>query len=128
MEKGVLKTIAGFNNYEGGVLIVGIGDKKEILGLDLDFNKAGLKDNDRFELHLRKIINDKLTEQEWYLANQIKIYFKKYKSKTVCIVKVAKGDKPIYTKDNKFYLRTGNRTVSLNISEIPEYVNNNFNI
>ena len=126
IENEVLKTIAGFNNYDGGTLLIGVDDKKENLGLDFDLKEGGLQNNDKFELHLRNIINDRLLADKWYLSKSIKISFKEYLNKTICIIVVNKGTKPIYTKDNQFYIRNGNSTISLGINEVAEYVKNNF--
>ena len=77
-------------------------------------------------MHLRNIINDRLLADKWYLSKSIKISFKEYLNKTICIIVVNKGTKPIYTKDNQFYIRNGNSTISLGINEVAEYVKNNF--
>ncbi len=52
METAVLKTIAAFCNTDGGELLIGVSDAKEILGLALDH----FQDSDKFLLHLRNLI------------------------------------------------------------------------
>jgi hypothetical protein len=42
MERVVVKTVAGFlNSYRGGNLIIGLDDKGEVLGLELDYSTLG---------------------------------------------------------------------------------------
>jgi hypothetical protein len=127
-ETSVLKSIAGFNNKEGGILLIGVQDKThDILGLEDDYDLANLKEKDTFELHLRNIIKSRLNIDAGYLSRRIKISFENIDDKDVCVIEVDKGDKPLYTKDEKFYLRDGNRTIELKTSEIHEYVKERFN-
>ncbi len=59
IENATIKTIAAFLNSSGGTLIVGVDDKKEMLGLENDkFN-----DDDHCLLHLTKLIQDKISMQ-----------------------------------------------------------------
>ncbi len=53
MEEIILKTIAAFNNAEGGKLLIGVTDEGDILGLESDYNTFKEANKDHFELHLR---------------------------------------------------------------------------
>ncbi len=55
LEEVVLKTIAAFNNKEGGMLIIGASDDGEVIGLEDDYNCLKDGDKDKFELHLRNL-------------------------------------------------------------------------
>ena len=125
IEDSVLKTIAGFNNKDGGILLIGVDDKKDILGLDHDYKEAGLESKDKFERHLKNILRDGLGEEE-YLARKINISFETIEEKDICIVEVELGDKPIYTKDGKFFLRHGNETREIHPSETHDYISERF--
>lgn len=126
IEESVLKTIAGFNNSEGGVLLIGVDDQKNILGLNYDLQEGNLLDIDKFEIHLRDIISERLIVDDGYISKNVKIKFEPVDDKTICIVNVKKGKKPIYTKDNKFFIRSGNSTIEIGINEIYEYIKNSF--
>ena len=130
-ENAVLKTIAGFNNYEGGTLIIGVEEDHEtkehiIHGLDDDYNLANLKNRDKFELHLRNLIKGRLKIDTGYIARKIKISFENVEENDICIVEVESGDAPLFTKDEKFYLRSGNSTQEVKPSEISNYIKNRF--
>ena len=58
MEEIILKSIAAFNNSEGGKLLIGVADNGEILGLQEDYNTLKEANKDHFELHLRNIVNN----------------------------------------------------------------------
>ncbi|MCX6707778.1 MAG: ATP-binding protein, partial [Candidatus Woesearchaeota archaeon] len=126
IEESVLKTIAGFNNSEGGVLLIGVDDQKKVIGLNYDLQEGSLLDIDKFEIHLRNIMMERLIIDDWYISKNVKIKFEQIDNKTICIVNVKKGNKPIYTKDNKFFIRSGNSTIELAINEIYEYIKNSF--
>ena len=128
IEKAVLKTIAGFNNKDGGVLLIGVTDEKDIIGLSYDYINAKLKNKDKLELHIRNLIRDNFIVETGnaYLSRTIQIKFVECKKNEVCVINVLRGEKPIYTKDNKFYIRDGNQTIELNLNEIHEYIKNNF--
>lgn len=126
IEESVLKTVAGFNNKEGGILLIGVDDASNILGLDDDYNLANLQDRDKFELHLRNIIREHLKIDNGYIAKMIKISFETIDKKDICMIEVQSGTKPIFTKDEKFFLRDGNGTVELQPSEMHPYIIDRF--
>ncbi|MBU0962714.1 MAG: DUF262 domain-containing protein [Nanoarchaeota archaeon] len=126
IEESVLKTIAGFNNSEGGILLIGVDNQKNILGLNYDLQEGNLLDIDKFEIHLRNIMGERLIVDDGYISKNVKIKFESVDDKTICIINVKKGKKPIYTKDNKFFIRSGNSTIEIGINEVYEYIKNSF--
>ncbi len=126
-ENSVLKTIAWFNNKFGWILLIWIDDDKNILWLNNDYTLSNLKNIDKFELHLRNILKSRLKIDSWYLSMNIKIYFENIEWKDICIIEVLKWKKPIFTNEEKFYVRDWNRTIELKPSEISEYISNRFN-
>jgi uncharacterized membrane protein YeaQ/YmgE (transglycosylase-associated protein family) len=56
VEQAVAKTVAGFANAEGGVLLVGVADDGSITGLEDDYTLLKAGDRDRFELWLRDML------------------------------------------------------------------------
>ncbi|MBU1086175.1 MAG: DUF262 domain-containing protein [Candidatus Omnitrophica bacterium] len=133
LEEVVIKTIAGFNNAEGGTLIMGVDDDYEIIGLDFDYNTLRDGDKDKFEIHLRNLINEAYGVE--FGANNILIKFPIIEEKEVCVVDIKKGDKPIYTKmtdkngqkSEKFYVRSGNSSQEISgLGEITSYIKSRF--
>ena len=57
LEEVVLKTIAAFSNGEGGTLIIGVTDESEINGLQNDYTTFNNGNKDKFEIHLRNLVN-----------------------------------------------------------------------
>ena len=125
-KNSVIKTIVAFNNKDGGTLLIGIDDDHNIIGLEDDYSLANLKDKDKFELHLKNILRSRIKIEKEYLARKIKVSFETINDKDVCIIEVEAGDKPMFTKDEKFFLRDGNNTIELKPSEVHKYISERF--
>lgn len=126
LEKSVIKTIAGFMNSDGGSLIIGVSDKKEIAGLEKDFQTLPKKDKDGLENYLTQIIRVHVGSSNLRLIN---IGFENIDGKTVCYVIVKMSEDPVFTKLNgseEFFVRVGNSTASLSISESLNYIKNHW--
>lgn len=133
LEEVVMKTIAGFNNTEGGTLIMGVNDDYEIIGLDFDYNTLKDGDKDKFEIHLRNLINEVYGVE--FATNNISVKFPMIEDEEVCVVDIIKGDKPLYTKITdrngqkieKFYVRSGNSSQEIaSLAELNSYVSSRF--
>lgn len=128
MEHSCMKTLGAFFNSNGGTLIIGVDDKKQILGLNTDFgsfneNKDQL---DEFQKHLDNLI-------EAYFNNGIfsllDISYPTLENKIICVIRVkfsAKGQVILSNKhDNnkeEFYIRRSASTKSLSATEMISYV------
>lgn len=125
MEQMVLKTLAAFLNSEGGTLIIGIDDNKNILGLELDlksFNKAN--NIDEFHKHFDNLIQCHLGDR---LQRYLKISLPKIEKKLICVVIIkGKSSGPVFFRDEKghemFYIRRFASTIDLKPSEAHTYI------
>lgn len=132
LEDVILKTIAGFANLDGGLLIIGVKDDKEILGLENDYSTFKAQNKDGFELHLMNIISSKFGKD--FATLYVSTRFETMDDKEICIVSVKPSDTPIYTevtdkngqKSIKFYVRRGNSTQELDLRETNDFVNAKF--
>ena len=132
-ERDILKAISAFNNGEGGTLIIGVDDDRNVFGLDLDYATFGEGDKDDFELHLRTLIN-----RTWgveFATTNINIDFPRLGEYELCAIEVKRGMQPLYLevqdrhgrKSEKFYVRSGNSSQPFeNPSEIASYVAKRF--
>jgi hypothetical protein len=126
IQHSIMKTITGFMNTQGGLLIIGVDDKKNIIGLQDDLKNMKRKDLDGFENFFNMIFTNMIGLE---FRKYIEISFKKLKKKDICIIKVKPSSKPVYLKDKKnesFYIRAGNATHPLRISEANRYIDENF--
>ncbi|MEN8193126.1 MAG: ATP-binding protein [Bacteroidota bacterium] len=133
LEEVIIKSVSAFNNSEGGYLIIGIDDDKKILGLNNDYTSLKKNDADYFELHLRNLLGSSFTIR--YTARKIDISFIVIENKEICVIKIAKGEYPLFLKTTdkngkqleKFYIRSGNSSQEItSLSEINNYINVRF--
>jgi len=128
IEEGVLKTIAAFLNSSGGDLFIGVNDKSEIKGLELDYQtfKDEDKNRDGFLKHLDNLIGKTFTNSIFPLL-KIKIYEKDGIEFCRIHVKPKKGN-GVFVSFNKeeelFFIRRSSSTVSLDKKQIINYIQN----
>lgn len=132
MEEMILKSIAAFNNAEGGKLLIGVADDGEILGLQYDYNTLKEENKDHFELHLRNIVNSAYGKD--FATTQITVGFPMIEESEICEIDIKPGTKPLFLeviskngqKQKKFFVRSGNSSQDLDIVETAEYVKRRF--
>ncbi|MBI2033751.1 MAG: ATP-binding protein [Candidatus Liptonbacteria bacterium] len=121
VEKAAMKTIAAFLNSYGGHLVLGVNDARVPLGLENDYQTLQRKDADGFENHFTQTFNSMIGPE---FRNLIKLWFHKLDGHDLCVVQVLESPRPVYLKaDNneQFYMRTGNISTVLKLSEIESY-------
>ncbi len=122
LEFSVVKTIAGFMNARGGVLLIGIDDKGAPLGLDEDVKTLHKQSKDGFELHVRDLLHSRFGGAVSHLIN---VRFEKVQDKDVCLIKVNPSPIPAWVERegrNEFFVRSGNQTRLLDSKDAAEYV------
>lgn len=134
LEKVIMKTIAAFGNTDGGILLIGVDDDKNILGLEKDFQSLKRTDADYYEVHLRNIMHKLMGVK--YVSKYIRTQFEQLEDqKIICKIKVISASEPLYLKYNnkngqieeKFYVRSGNSSHEIkSIAEINDYINTKF--
>jgi hypothetical protein len=123
LEYVIAKTIAAFLNAAGGILMIGINDHGDVIGLTRDFETFGSdKQNiDGFELQLRSIIKKYLGGTfEKYLS----VTFPNLDGNTICMISIQSSGKPVFVMNEgreEFYVRIGNSSIPKNRQEQSEY-------
>jgi hypothetical protein len=121
LEFVIAKTVSAFLNSDGGILIIGVDDDSNALGLEKDIETLSKKDIDGFELHLRNIIKKHLGSN---FEKYLKVTFPTIDENTICKVQIFKSGKPVFAtfegKEN-FYVRNGNSSIPKNRAEQSEY-------
>ena len=122
LEKAVMKTVSAFLNSGGGCLLIGINEKNSPSGLEEDFASLPKPDTDGFENHFNNIFNSMLGPE---FRRLVKLDFENVDGKLVCLVSVRPSQRPAYLKTENgenFYIRTGNVTTPLKMSETANYI------
>jgi hypothetical protein len=123
LEEVILKSIAGFLNGNGGILLIGVNDDGEILGITNDFWSLKEKTKNGFEQRLMLIISNAFGRD---ICSKIHIAFHEIENKDICSLLIERSKRPVYIKENNqtiFFLRTGKVTNPLSTSETVEYLN-----
>jgi outer membrane protein assembly factor BamB len=124
LEYTAAKALAAFMNSEGGILLIGVDDAKNAVGLESDYStlRKGKKDRDGFELQLTEVINKYIGPE---YRKFIKVSFKEISGKEICYVKIVKSPKPVFIEKDgnvEFVIRSGNRTQALDVKKTTDYV------
>ena len=114
-----LKTISAFLNSEGGNLIIGVDDDKNVHGLELD----GFKNDDEWMRYLKDKIKSKLGLK--FLETFIKIEVRKSKEKSIGIVRCAALPQNEHCLlEDKLYVRKGPSSHELPVKEALNWFQN----
>ena len=122
LEKVILKTLSSFMNSRGGVLLIGVSDDGEILGLEQDFEQVKKKNADGFQQLIISLVNDYLEPE---FTEYLDISFEKLENKEVCLIKVRPSAKQVFMKENQnkeFHIRSGNTSKRLDSKESHNYI------
>lgn len=132
LEEVIMKTVAAFANSDGGTLLIGVGDNGDILGLEPDCQSLGGADRDKFELHLRNLLNHHFGTG--FVTSKVTIKFHAIGDKDVCQVGISAANEPVILKvkdksgqsTEKFYARSGNSSQDIPLSEMSTYIKERF--
>jgi hypothetical protein len=131
LEDVVVKTVSAFANAEGGTLLIGVDDEGTVLGLENDY-AALAGDRDKFELHLRNLLNQQLGKA--FVASKVTITFPAVGDVEVCQVDVSRADQPLVLRQKdksdqvaeRLYVRSGNSSQEIPLSEAHKYFSARF--
>jgi predicted HTH transcriptional regulator len=123
-----MKTIAGFaNSDEGGILLLGVTDDNEIIGIDDDIMTMKKPDKDGYRLYVLQEIEKYFSKI--FVINFIKIKYYEVDSKTLMVLNISPSNESIFfeSKDGKnlspkFFIRIDNSTKELIGQELSNYV------
>jgi len=119
IENAWLKTIIAFLNTDGGILLVGVEDDGNILGLEPD----RFPSTDKYLLHVNNLIRDRIGME---VAQRIKFELKPLDGKDILCIQCLPSPEAVFLKhdkDEEFYIRMGPGTRKLTGRETLSYMN-----
>jgi len=121
----IARTIVGFLNSKGGILLVGVADNGLVTGIDRDIQTFSKKNRDSFQLELTNIVNLHIGVEH---LSQIHIRFESVTNKLICIISIEKSPSPVFLKgdDSKLWIRAGNSTRCLGVKAAMNYIATNW--
>lgn len=132
LEDVIIKTVAAFANTHGGTLLIGVDNKGQVLGLEQDYLSLGGGDRDKFELHIRNLLNQQFGAA--FVTGKVEINFHQVDEKDVCQIETSPAKEPLIMKakdkngqiSEKFYARNGNQSQEIPMSEMNAYIKERF--
>ena len=124
IEYSVLKTLVAYLNTEGGMLIVGVSDKGEILGLEKD----AFPSSDKLKLHFNNMIKEHIGAQ---FMNFINYELFDIDGKNVLKIECLPSTNRVFLRENgqeEFYMRNGPSTMKLTGNSLIDYVSQRFSL
>lgn len=124
VEFAVARTVAGFLNSSGGILLIGVDDNAEPVGLDDDLQHMKQPDLDRYQLWLTDMIESTLGSPA---AASITVSFPRCGPHRVARIDVDPHPRPVFANPSggqraaDFYVRIGNSTRLLLTDEAIAY-------
>lgn len=130
--KAALKTICGFLNGKGGVLLIGVSDSKEKRGIERDFGCLGIAgDADLWQRRFTELVKTRFKDGR-QIISYLDIELVSTAGITIARVEVTKRDQESFVKeaDGKYhyYQRAGSETNEYEIQELPEIIRQRFEL
>ncbi|SHO42580.1 RNA-binding domain-containing protein [Desulfopila aestuarii] len=118
IELAWLKSVVAFLNSNGGVLLIGVDDHGQIIGLEAD----GFENNDRCLLHIKNLIHQHIGA-EFSLCIEITIV--EGGADQVAMLECRPASNPVFLmvgKNEEFYIRSGPSSTKLSPSQMIQHV------
>jgi len=120
IDKAWLKSVAAFLNSDGGVLLVGVTDNGDIMGIETD----NFDNEDKYLLHVNNRIQQHIgLEHAGFIGYQLV----PVDNQKVLLVECQPSPSPVFlkiSKEEEFYIRVGPGSRRLSTSEVVAYVTN----
>lgn len=122
LETAAIKTVAGFLNADGGVLVIGVCDDGTPAGLADDYRVASRRgDRDGYENWLITRLTDEIGQPA--IASHVAVSFDEVAEHEVCRVEVDPSPQPVYVgRSAEFFVRMGNSTRQCNPRDAMKYM------
>ncbi len=118
IELAWLKAVVAYLNSQGGILLIGVADDGQILGLDAD----NFANEDKCHLHFKNLINHHIGLE---YSRYIHMDLVSCAGKQIIVVQCEKSQTPIFLKnknDEEFYIRSGPSCTKLTGSKLLNYL------
>jgi Schlafen, AlbA_2 len=127
IEDSIVKTVAGFaNGRDGGVLLIGVSDDGNVVGLRNDFKLQKRNDADGFENWLTTLLAKRLGKAA---TSDARVSMVEVEGEHVCVVRVSASPDAVFDREGenaRFFVRMNNSTRELNPAEMHEYARKRF--
>lgn len=113
-----LKTVVGFMNSDGGILLIGVDDSGAILGTDAD----KFANEDKCRLHFKNMLNTHIGAE---FTRFIHLKVVDIDEKSILIIECERVRRPVFLsmgKQEDFFIRSGPSSMKLTMSQMVKYL------
>ncbi len=118
-----LKTVAAFLNTQGGILLIGVDDSGQVLGLEAD----NFETDDKCRLHLKNLIHQHIGPT---FSRFIDFEIFLFHDESIIVLECEPSPGPVFLRKGQsedFFIRSGPASVPLTISQTIEYLQHDLN-
>lgn len=123
----VSRAVAGLINGEGGSLLIGVDDQRQVVGLEADYNSSqNIADRDGFERHLRQILRAAIG---LLMPTDINVRFAEIDGHDVCHVKCERVTEAKWHKkgaEEILFVRDGGGALPYSGPKLEKYLRQRF--
>lgn len=126
LQIAIARTIAGMLNQKGGVVLIGVDDNGEVVGIENDLKTLRKPTIDEFQVAITDIVRNFLGLN---YRDFIHVRFEWVNEKQISIVKVDASPEPVYLiagDEPQLWVRIENSTQRLNVKSAMDYINNHW--
>ena len=126
LHQPVMKTLVAFMNSSGGFLLVGVDDDGKVLGLEPDLQILRKPTIDALETAINMAFNKMIGVE---FRQFVDVAFPELDNKPICVLRARPATHPVFLlekESEKFYIRAGNASQSLTISQANRYIQRHF--
>ena len=122
----VCRAIASFANTDGGILLLGVCDNGNPIGISNDFKSVN-GEKDEYQLRLNQVLAAAFTDA--FTPQYVDISFHKIESFLICRVDVRRSDSAVFLKtyngrEKQFWVRNSGQTTELKNEDLATYLKN----
>lgn len=134
LEHAIFKTVVGFMNSDGGVLLIGVEDDGSIIGVEREYKSVKTQcDRDAYERWLLTALVT-ATRDQAAINQYVNIEWERVEDHDVCIVGCAAAPRPLFVRvdingkpaADQFYVRQGNATELFGVADAIAYERGRF--
>ncbi len=118
IELAWIKAVVAFMNSDGGILLIGVNDEGNIIGVRAD----NFENEDRLRLHFKSLISHHIGPE---FARFVHLKIRRLDGEMVLIVECERVRKPVFLKVGKneeFVVRSGPSSLKMTMSQMVHYL------
>lgn len=128
LEYACFKTVSALMNSRGGILLIGVKNDGQLIGIEND----GFANNDKFNTHFWHVFDSAIGKAH---SGFMQTAFETLDGKTVYVVRCQKSELPVFLKHKRvngnekveeFFVRTGPSSERLGMKDAFDYIRKNF--